>query len=121
MPYDAIVTSAHRTQYPDPVRLRTGDHVTVGKRDDEYPGWIWTTAPSGKSAWVPEEFLEISGTRAIARVDYESTELDTEAGETVRVKFEMLDWAWVKNLAGAEGWVPLKTIRPTERSRTAPL
>jgi uncharacterized protein YgiM (DUF1202 family) len=112
MSYDAIVRSAHRTQYPDAIRLQAGDRVTVGKRDEEYPGWIWTTVASGKSAWVPEGLLEVSGTdAAVARVDYESTELNTEAGEAVRVVFEMLDWAWVKNAAGAAGWVPLNTIR----------
>jgi uncharacterized protein YgiM (DUF1202 family) len=111
MPYDAIVTSAHRTQYADPIRLKAGDKVTVGKRDEEYPGWIWTTVASGKSAWAPEELLEVSGTDAVARVDYESTELNTEAGEAVRVMRETLDWAWVKNTAGAEGWVPLETLR----------
>ena len=112
MPYDAIVTSAHRAQYPEPIRLKAGDQVTVGKRDEEYPGWIWTTVASGRSGWAPEELLDVSGAEAVARVDYESTELDTSPGETVRVFFEMLEWAWVRNAAGAEGWVPLKTIRP---------
>lgn len=112
MPYEAIVTCAHRTQYPHPIRLKAGDKVTVGKRDDEYPGWIWTTVASGRSAWAPEEFLDVSGTEAVARVDYESTELNTTPGEAVRVIFELLDWAWIRNTAGTEGWVPLETIRP---------
>jgi hypothetical protein len=112
MTYDAIVTSAYRTQYPDPIRLKAGDKVTVGKHDEEYPGWVWTTVASGRSAWAPEELLDVSGTEAVARVDYESTELNTTPGETVRVVFEMLAWAWVRNASGAEGWVPIKTLRP---------
>jgi SH3-like domain-containing protein len=66
---------------------------------------------SGASAWAPEELLTISGTEAVALVDYESTELNTEGGESVRVLFEMLAWAWVKNSAGREGWVPLETLQ----------
>ena len=112
MVYDAIVTAAHRANYRDPLRLKAGDKVTVGKRDPEWPGWIWTTAASGKSGWAPEELLAVSGTVAVARSDYEATELDTEVGEVVRVIFEMLGWAWVKNAARREGWVPLKTLRP---------
>ena len=112
MPYDAIVTAAHRTQYPKPISFKAGEKVRVGKRDDEYPGWIWTTVASGDSAWAPEELLTVSGTEAVALVDYESTELNTEAGESVRVLFEMLEWAWVKNSSGKEGWVPLKTLQP---------
>ena len=80
MPYDAIVTAAHRTQYPKPISFKAGEKVRVGKRDDEYPGWIWTTVASGDSAWAPEELLTVSGTEAVALVDYESTELNTEAG-----------------------------------------
>jgi SH3-like domain-containing protein len=56
--------------------------------------------------------LDVSGTEAVARVDYESTELNTTSGETVRVIFELLDWAWIRNTAGTEGWVPVATIRP---------
>jgi SH3-like domain-containing protein len=111
MPYAALVISAHRTEYPQPIRFKAGEKVSIGKRDEEYPGWIWTTVASGRSAWAPEEFLDVSGTAAVARVDYESTELDTTAGEAVRVIFELLDWAWVRNAAGTEGWVPLETIR----------
>jgi uncharacterized protein YgiM (DUF1202 family) len=111
MPYAAIVTAAHRTKYPNPIRFKAGEKVRVGKRDDEYPGWIWTTVASGASAWAPEELLTISGTEAVALVDYESTELNTEGGESVRVLFEMLAWAWVKNSAGREGWVPLETLQ----------
>jgi SH3-like domain-containing protein len=77
---------------------------------------------SGESAWAPEELLKVSGAEAVALVDYESTELNTETGQLVHVLFEMLEWAWVKNPAGREGWVPLKTIRPSDpASRTPPL
>jgi SH3-like domain-containing protein len=115
MPYDAIVISAHRTQYPNPIRFKAGDRVTVVKRDDEYPGWIWTTVVSGHSAWAPEELLSVSGADAVALADYESTELNTEPDECVRVMFELLEWAWVENAAGREGWVPIKTLQPTRQ------
>lgn len=102
MPHDAIVTAAHRTQYPNPIRFKAGEQVIVGQRDEEYPGWIWTTLASGNSGWAPEELLSISGSRAIARADYEATELTTEVGERVRVIFAMLGWAWVKSSVDRE-------------------
>ncbi len=111
MPYDAIVASAHRTQYTKPIRLRAGEKVIVGKRDEEYPGWIWTTLTSGNNGWAPEELLSISGATAVALADYDASELATESGERVRVIFEMLEWGWVRNAAGSEGWVPLKTLQ----------
>lgn len=110
MPYDAIVIAAHRTQYTNPIRFKASEKVIVGKRDEEYPGWIWTTLASGNSGWAPEELLSVSGTTAVALSDYEATELTTEVGERVRVIFEMLEWAWVKDSARREGWVPLKTL-----------
>lgn len=110
MPYDAIVAIAHRTQFTSPIRFKAEEGVIVGKRDEEYPGWIWTTLASGNSGWAPEELLSISGATAVALADYDATELPTENGEPVRVIFEMLEWAWIKNATGREGWVPVKTL-----------
>lgn len=111
VPYDAIVTAAHVTQYSDPIRFKAGDQVTLGRRDEEYPGWIWTTIAGGNSGWAPEDLLSQSGSTAIALGEYDSTELATQAGERVRVISERFDWAWVRNSAGREGWVPLRTLR----------
>ncbi len=111
MPYDAIVAIAHRTQFTNPIHFKAGEKVLVGKRDEEYPGWIWTTLASGNSGWAPEELLSISGATAVALADYDATELPTESGERVRVIFAMLEWAWVRNSASREGWVPLKTLQ----------
>ena len=76
-----------------------------------YDGWIWTTLASGNSGWALEELLSMSGLTAVALADYDATELTTEVGERARVIFEMLHWAWVKNSAGREGWVPMKSLR----------
>lgn len=108
---EASVVIAHRANYANPIRFKAGEKVIVGKRDEEYPGWIWTTLASGNSGWAPEELLSMSGASAVALADYDATELTTEAGERVRVVFEMLEWAWIRNSAGREGWVPLNTLQ----------
>ena len=33
-----VVTTAHRSNYPDPDRLSPGNRVTLGRRDVRYPG-----------------------------------------------------------------------------------
>ncbi len=83
MPYDALVVTPHHTEYLNPIRFKAGEKVSVGKRDEEYAGWIWTTLASGNSGWAPEELLSISGQSAVALADYDATELTIEAGERV--------------------------------------
>lgn len=34
------VLKSWQITYPDPIRGRTGDRLTLGCRDDEYPGWV---------------------------------------------------------------------------------
>ena len=45
---------------------------------------------------------------------YDTTELATTAGEelTLIKQDDPSGWAWVRNAAGREGWVPLRTIEP---------
>lgn len=78
----------------------------LGGRDDEYPGWIWATAPDGRSGWVPEHFLTIEGDRGRSLRDYSAVELDVAEGSLVTVLEELLGWALVEN-GGRRGWVPL--------------
>ena len=105
-----LVVKGHTSCYPEPVRLRQGDLLEVGKGDDEYPGWVWVTAGNGECGWAPEEYLEIEGTMAKAKRDYDSTELDTARGQRVSVILEVCGWALVDDESGARGWVPSETL-----------
>ena len=83
----ARVVAAHRSDYPEPVRLRAGDELLVAGPADapesEWPGWLWCTDPQGRRGWVPEQFLRLDGNRATARCDYDATELTVSMGQEV--------------------------------------
>jgi hypothetical protein len=115
----ARVLKSYTTQYPDPIAFGKGEVVALGKRDTEFPGWIWATSEvTGKSGWVPEHFLAIEGDRGISLRDYSAKELRVTEGEIVTVLEELLEWALVQNEHGARGWVPLKhlarSVSPTD-------
>ena len=84
--------------------------MTVGKRDTEYPGWVWCTEKSGKSGWVPENYLAIEGDQGVMRRDYDATELTIGAGETVALLGSESGWGWCRTVDGREGWLPLELL-----------
>ena len=111
MDYRAKAIAAHRSNYPQPIRLTAGERVILGKRDTKYgdPGWIWVTAD--RQGWVPEQILTPDGE---VTEDYRADELDTQLGEDLLVLRELNGWCWVRNQHGHEGWVPLATIEKRE-------
>lgn len=107
VPALARVIERYRTQYTDPIGFRAGEELALGRRDDQFVGWIWAKAPSGKSGWVPIEALAIEGARGRALCDYTARELDVDVDERVTIESELAGWAWVRSERGGEGWVPL--------------
>jgi len=105
------VITSHRSSYPRSISFRQGEALTAGRRDDEYPGWIWVTTEDGNAGWAHESLLDLSDTgAAVAREDYTARELDTEEGERVRSLRELDGWAWVENERRQSGWVPVTTL-----------
>lgn len=102
-----VVVRPHVSNYPDPVRLRQGDRVTIGRRDPEHPGWVRVTDPAGRAGWAPEALLEHAGEHeATATEDYDATELDVLPGDELVVHRHMAGWLWVSDRTGRRGWVP---------------
>jgi len=96
-PYAAI--------YPDPLRASKGEPLDLGKRDDEYPGWIWCTDSRGKSGWTPEAYLEVRGDRAILLRDYDARELTVNEGDMLIVEDEEAHWLFCVTKSGKRGWI----------------
>lgn len=119
--YHARVLKSWTVQYPDFIELEAGDLVTLGKRDSEYPGWIWaTSAKSGKSGWVPECYLRVDGESGSALRSYTARELGVSEGEIVTVTEELLGWVWAA--AGErQGWMPLTHLARSARPVDLPL
>lgn len=102
----------HASEYPEPISFSPGDQLTVGRKESEYPGWLWVGIASGKEGWAPESYMRrLSASEAVASREYTARELDTEAGERLVVHAELNEWLWVENESGRCGWVPKKTVR----------
>ena len=107
----SLVVIAHRSSFPDPIQFSPGDLLDLGKRDEEYPGWIWVRDLSGREGVAPECFSDAATNgRGVALEQYDSTELDTSVGEQVTCIRELCSWVWVESEQGKHGWIPAKTI-----------
>jgi uncharacterized protein YgiM (DUF1202 family) len=92
------------------LKFKEGEVVVIGDKDTEWSGWIWCTKDSGKSRWVPENFLEFQGKNAKLRKDYNAKELAVKVGEEFIIEEEEAEWFWVQNESGKSGWVPIKNV-----------
>jgi len=97
----------------DPLAVRTGDPVTVGRRDDTWPEFVWCTGPDGRSGWVPDAVLEW-GADGAARAgrDYDCAELTVAAGQSLDVIERLAGWSWCRDATGRCGWVPDRVLVP---------
>ena len=112
------VATAHTSDYPDPISLARGEIVTIGREDDEYPGWVATTTADGNTGWAPKEFLDMDerGGRATARRDYTARELNTHVGQRLTVHSRLAGWLWVRTDDDAWGWVPESSVERVENA-----
>jgi len=112
-----LVQTAHHSNYPNPIHFRRGEPLRLGKRDDEYPGWVWTTTTDGNQGWAPLVLMDlVDDHSAIAQRDYNARELETEPGDRVEVIEQLNDWSWVIPQDGEPGWVPSHTLTPLKPS-----
>ncbi len=107
-----LVKRSYTAAYPESLVIRQGTRIRFERKPTEWPGWIWCTVESGKSAWVPEAWVEINGNCCVLKRDYDSRELTVQPGDALEVVFTESGWGWVRNREGREGWVPLDRIDP---------
>lgn len=109
-----VVTSCTREQVQE-IRVRAGDSLSVGHRNQQHPAFIWSAAEDGHHGWVPEEYIEIvQGRDARALRDYDSTHLTVAAGETLDVLEQVGDYLFCRSATGITGWVPESCVEETE-------
>jgi hypothetical protein len=106
-------TAAHTIPERPPIRVVPGQRVQVGQRDTQWPAFVFVTTTDG-AGWIPERHLNASSDPAVVMTGYDTTELETTAGEelTLIKRDDPSGWAWVRNAAGQQGWVPLRTVEP---------
>jgi hypothetical protein len=104
---------AHVIPQRPPIQVVPGQRVRAGQRDAEWPAFVFITTDTG-AGWVPERYLDTSSDPAVVITGYDTTELATTVGEelTLEERDDPSGWAWVRNAAGREGWVPLSTVEP---------
>jgi len=100
-----------QVHYPDPIRGAAGDRLTLGRRDDEFPGWVWATAADGRAGWVPESRLRVEGDSGRLIRNYTAAELPLEPGDVVSGELVESGWLWATDASGREGWAPLDCLQ----------
>jgi hypothetical protein len=110
-----VARAAHQIPDRAPLQLAIGQRVEVGDRDTEWPEFVFVNAANG-SGWVPARHLSSSSGSAVVVAAYDTTELATQIGELLEVVAEDLTsgWLWCRSPEGREGWVPIKTLDPTD-------
>jgi SH3-like domain-containing protein len=108
----ASIVRQHRSNYPDAIRFKQGDTLTVGDLDAEYAGWIRARTKDGNTGWAPLDYLEIlaGGELAIATMSYSAHELDVSPGDEVEVLTELNGWLWCSKSNGETGWIPADVV-----------
>jgi uncharacterized protein YgiM (DUF1202 family) len=107
----AEVIKSHLSSYPNPLKVKKGGRVEVGNEDNDYAGWRWCTNTENTSGWVPVAYLDVGGSGAILRRDYDAAELSVDVGQRLEVTEIESGWAWGRDEVGSEGWVPLTCLK----------
>jgi SH3-like domain-containing protein len=107
----ARVQRKYEAQYRDPIQVKAGESVEVGRADNDDPGWLWCRAVDCREGWVPVELLSGQGARAVMREDYSAKELAVFPGDDVEVEKACHGWLLVRNAQGERGWIPLSHTR----------
>jgi hypothetical protein len=101
-----VTKSCTREQVQE-IRIRAGDSLAVGHRNQQHPAFVWSATEDGHHGWVPEEYIEFADSRgAVARRDYDSTHLTVSEDEVLEVVEQVGDYLLCRNAARVEGWVP---------------
>ena len=97
------VVTAWRATYDPALSVQAGERVTLGRRDDEFPGWQWVVNADGLGGWLPDSFLDQDRVAA----DFNTQELTVTTGDNLVLGAMQDGWIWCRNPdTGAEGWVP---------------
>ena len=109
------VIDSHRSDFPQSIRLRRGDVVSVtDKASTAFPDWVFcTTTSEAPGGWVPRSILRIDDAGGHVQEDYDATELDADVGDVVEGLRVLGGWVWCRDRrSGRLGWLPLEKVRP---------
>jgi hypothetical protein len=105
----AYATTPYQAAYADPITMRSGEPLLFEGKEDNWQGWtwLWCTNQSGKSGWVPQNYVLQLESGYLARCDYNAIELSVQTGEILEISQAESGWLWCTNQSGQSGWVPI--------------
>jgi hypothetical protein len=114
-PHTVRVITSRARDHVENIRIRDGESVVVGHRNQQYPEFLWCAAEDGHAGWVPEQFLHMDTDKeATALRDYDASQLTVVKGELVEALEHVGVWIRCRNHAGTEGWVPEHCLEAVE-------
>lgn len=112
-----VVTSCTREQVQD-IRIRTGDSLSLGHRNQQHPAFVWSATEDGHHGWVPEDYIrKADGRNGVALRDYDSAHLTVSTDEALDVLDQVDDYLLCRNAANVDGWVPAACVQELEEER----
>ena len=60
----------------------------LGRRDSDWPQFVWTVIAQGHGGWVPAALFDAEHGPAVALSDYDTRELDAQADATLKADLE---------------------------------
>jgi len=98
-------------KYENPIVLKKGDKVRLGREDDEWKGWIWCISKDN-SGWVPKQIIkQIDNSRGEILEDYEAIELNASVNEIISELKDLNGWIWGLNEnTNLIGWLPKEIL-----------
>jgi hypothetical protein len=112
------VLKGYKTKYTNPIKVKMGDLVLLGKEEAEekWKGWIWAETLDQKG-WIPMQNVSIALNKkqGIILEDYSAQELTVIRSSFVYKIHSLNGWSWCKYAAsGEEGWLPNEILREIE-------
>ena len=90
-----------------PLTLTAGQTVRLGRRDADWPGWVWATSEDGRGSYVPEEVVDATESEnAVVLQAFQAQDLSVKKHDLVSSLREVKGWHWCRNAGGQEGWLP---------------
>lgn len=110
-PVVARVATVHRA----PIRVSGGDVLTPGRVDTDWPAFTCVVRTDGAEGWMPTALLQRatgSPAHAVANADDDTTELEVDPGDRVRLHRPLADGWWAEDDTGTRGWLPARVLAP---------
>ena len=103
----------YQSPYPESILFQAGEVVAVGdiyNRNPEWQNWIRCQGEDGKEAWVPLQFLQVTGNQGIILRSYDARELTISENEFLQIAEIINGFGMAENQVGERGWVPLNHL-----------